>query len=265
MKTDPLNALKNAEWDKVSKMVATGLGFLYAVGYLVVSVHLSRYGISSLELFKLHYLVAGFWCVAPFSFYFLITSAMRGIVLSWANQSSKPLKRMSAKGTKAFLICVHVAFAVALVVTAVLGSPDNFRGMVKARGVLTAEILLLLFSIEFIWMFFTQPMQLAAAPIETQLLFSGSMAKLFAFFLFAPLLTYLGLFSTDIYPHIPFAWGGRLPSLGCVSVAGQHPFDRQLSGKGWHAASNSSVQTTASERAIVCCHFSNRWGAGNRV
>ncbi len=265
MKTDPLTALRNAEWDKVSKVVATGLGSLYAVGYLVVSVHLSRYGISSLELFKLHYLVAGFWCAAPLSCYFLITSAFQGIVLSWANQNPKPLKGMSARGVKAFLICGNVAFAIGLVVAFLSGWTANFRGTVKAHGVLIAEFLLLLFSIEFVWKFFTQPIQLAAAPTVTKWLFSGSVAKLFAFFIFAPLFTYLRLFSTDIYPYIPFAWGGRLPSLRCVSAAGQQPFDRQLFGKGWHATSNSSVRTTASERAIVCCHLSKRWGAGNRV
>ncbi len=219
MKTDPLTALRNAEWDKVSKVVATGLGSLYAVGYLVVSVHLSRYGISSLELFKLHYLVAGFWCAAPLSCYFLITSAFQGIVLSWANQNPKPLKGMSARGVKAFLICGNVAFAIGLVVAFLSGWTANFRGTVKAHGVLIAEFLLLLFSIEFVWKFFTQPIQLAAAPTVTKWLFSGSVAKLFAFFIFAPLFTYLRLFSTDIYPYIPFAWGGGSP----LSVVFQLP------------------------------------------
>jgi hypothetical protein len=51
--------------DSLSKYVAAAVGVLYLLGFLVVSAHLSRYGISSFSVLQLQYLIAGVWVLGP--------------------------------------------------------------------------------------------------------------------------------------------------------------------------------------------------------
>jgi hypothetical protein len=47
--------------ERIAKTVPLILAGLYLVGFLIVALHLGRYGVSSLDLVKLQYLAAGFW------------------------------------------------------------------------------------------------------------------------------------------------------------------------------------------------------------
>jgi hypothetical protein len=49
----------------IPKPLAIGLSVIYFFGFLVVTCHLTRYGVSSISLLKLQYLVAGVWLLAP--------------------------------------------------------------------------------------------------------------------------------------------------------------------------------------------------------
>lgn len=51
--------------ERVSKLVGFSAAFIYLAGFVVVSRYLSRYGVYSLSIFQLQYLVAGTWAVAP--------------------------------------------------------------------------------------------------------------------------------------------------------------------------------------------------------
>ena len=51
--------------ESISKMGAISFAAIYAIGYLVTSLHLSHYGIVSAELFKIQYVVTGVWAIIP--------------------------------------------------------------------------------------------------------------------------------------------------------------------------------------------------------
>ena len=53
------------ELERAAKALPLVLGVLYVLGFLVVGVYLVAFGASSLELLKVQYLAAGFWCVIP--------------------------------------------------------------------------------------------------------------------------------------------------------------------------------------------------------
>lgn len=58
-------AEKFAPTESLSKLFALCLGALYLVGFLVVAVHLSNYGISSFSMLQLQYLAGGVWVLGP--------------------------------------------------------------------------------------------------------------------------------------------------------------------------------------------------------
>jgi hypothetical protein len=51
----------NEQVERVAKTLPVALAGLYVVGFLIVALHLSGYGASSLDLIKIQYLTAGFW------------------------------------------------------------------------------------------------------------------------------------------------------------------------------------------------------------
>jgi uncharacterized membrane protein YecN with MAPEG domain len=55
-------------FDLGTKVISLSIALTYLVGFLVVAWHLSKYGVSSLSLLHLQYLVAGLWVVLPPSF-----------------------------------------------------------------------------------------------------------------------------------------------------------------------------------------------------
>ena len=74
---EPLTKMSNTELDNdkqlatfsltdwVPKLFGVTVASVYLVGFLVVVRYLSGYGVSSLEVFQLQYLVAGAWVVVP--------------------------------------------------------------------------------------------------------------------------------------------------------------------------------------------------------
>ncbi len=69
------------------KAILAILALYYGLGLLVVNIYLSRYGVHSLSLFRLHYILAGFWVMAP------IFVAMLGLSILLAGAYSIPTIR----------------------------------------------------------------------------------------------------------------------------------------------------------------------------
>src|SRR5260370_1352336 len=59
--------------DLGAKVISFSVALTYLIGFLVVAWHLSKYGVSSLSLVHLQYLVAGLWVVLPPGFVALLT------------------------------------------------------------------------------------------------------------------------------------------------------------------------------------------------
>jgi hypothetical protein len=59
-------------FDLGAKGISFAIALTYLIGFFVVAWHLSKYGVSSLSLVHLQYLVAGLWVVLPPSFVALV-------------------------------------------------------------------------------------------------------------------------------------------------------------------------------------------------
>lgn len=67
----------NVDLERAGKALPLAVAAIYLVGFLVVASHLAKYGTSSLELFKVQYLAAGFWCGFVFATYFGMLTGIR--------------------------------------------------------------------------------------------------------------------------------------------------------------------------------------------
>jgi len=52
--------------DSLFKIGAIITAITYALGYLIVTLHLSKYGVTTFEILRLQYIMAGFWFISPF-------------------------------------------------------------------------------------------------------------------------------------------------------------------------------------------------------
>lgn len=62
--------------ESISKSLAAVLAAIYFLGFLVVTRHLSQYGVSPLAILKLQYLTAGVWLIAALGWPCLILVAL---------------------------------------------------------------------------------------------------------------------------------------------------------------------------------------------
>lgn len=70
----------------VSKMVLGLIGLSYALGLLVMNLHLYKYGVYSLNLLRLNYVIAGFWALVPVIFWSVITFKVTWILLYYSKR-----------------------------------------------------------------------------------------------------------------------------------------------------------------------------------
>ena len=68
-----------SEPERYLKLFPLGLGTIYIVGFLVVALELAGYGTSPLELVKIQYLAAGFWCGLVVLTYYGLTTLFRSL------------------------------------------------------------------------------------------------------------------------------------------------------------------------------------------
>jgi hypothetical protein len=66
----------------IGKFTIGIVALCYALGLLVVNLYLSRYGVYSLSLFRLNYIMAGIWVLSPYFIAFLILSITLGFSYS---------------------------------------------------------------------------------------------------------------------------------------------------------------------------------------
>jgi hypothetical protein len=64
----------SANIEFLTKLAATFLGFVYLCGFLVVSIHLSEYGVYSIALLRGQYLAAGIMSLSPLCLTYFIAA-----------------------------------------------------------------------------------------------------------------------------------------------------------------------------------------------
>lgn len=69
-----------------SKMVLGLVGISYALGLLIMNLYLYQYGVYSLNLLRLNYVIAGFWALVPVIFWSFITFNVTWLLLYYSKK-----------------------------------------------------------------------------------------------------------------------------------------------------------------------------------
>ncbi len=204
-----------AEAERFLKLFPLGLGAIYLVGFLIVGLQLAGYGASPLELVKIQYLAAGFWCGLVVLVYYGLTTPFRSLY-------SEMLSSEAPKVTRSSLLPAIMASA-ATVALVIVGSAISMYFTRKIpwaffhREEGLADVWPFLNSIGLS----TVPLALFDILLRVYLSSDwkiGSPEKfkikkwLFIIFCFSglnvELVSYVRAFSKYAYPNIPFSLGG---------------------------------------------------------
>lgn len=202
--------------DWVPKFFGVTVTFVYLVGFLVVVCYLSRYGVSSLEVFQLQYLVAGAWVVVPIAALALMRMASDQFERHAFSQTSegKPVswrRRLAVSSVSG----IPVSFAWGVVI-----GFGGWAGLSIRTGVLSwIFYIALTFAGSLLWISWKAPGDLKHTWLHRRTVpFYGT--GLFVIFF-----AYVFFFAVKIYPLIPYSLGGGKP-LTVVLLLG----DKQIPG-----------------------------------
>ena len=99
-----ISRLKSAQetFELLSKIFVVAAAVLYITGFLVVSLHLARYGVHSFSILRAQYILAGAWFFAHILFFVPIVTVLRylipHVIEKYKNPSST--KKDEEKGGK---------------------------------------------------------------------------------------------------------------------------------------------------------------------
>jgi hypothetical protein len=195
--------------DLGAKVISLSIALTYLIGFLVVAWHLSKYGVSSLSLLHLQYLVAGLWVVLPPGFVALLmlTKELPTIHLD----RSAPKLPWYGK----FAINLITTFPA----TIVFGLFIGFLITNLSTAKLFLAVFLLVVCGLVISLFISS---LSIPPGTTARLLSRNLAPFYGGFALTIAGFYIWLFAVNIYPAIPHEWGGGKP-LDVIFLAGDKP------------------------------------------
>jgi hypothetical protein len=199
--------------DSLSKFAAVAIGVLYLVGFLVVSAHLSRYGVSSFSVLQLQYLVAGSWVLAPpiviISFYRSESFKERAAPIHSGKTHWPRFLFASAIGTIPFTIFFGL-------LTKIPGVWANFTWGMGFR------LFLFYFAVWICGSFLLASWRVQTEK-ETWLVNRRHAFPFYLTMLISIVLGYVFWFSARIYPLIPFSLGGGRP-LKIAFIVGEKKF-----------------------------------------
>jgi hypothetical protein len=192
-----------------AKVVSLSIGFTYFIGFLVVAWYLSRYGVSSLSLLHLQYLVAGLWVVLPPSFVALLmlTKELPTIHLD------RRVPKIPLLGR--FAVNLFTTLPAGIVFTLFVGFLIVHLTTFKALVVLFLLVVIGLSISLFI-------SSVRLPPGTTGRLISRNLSPFYGGIAATAVGFYVWLFAANIYPAIPYEWGGGKP-LNVIFLEGDKP------------------------------------------
>jgi hypothetical protein len=213
---DNIESTISKNFEFLTKVGAASLAFLYLCGFLVVSVHLSSYGVYSIALLRAQYLAAGVLSLGPLCLTFLIFARIHtslegfpSILLSGAEPSGKRhIFRLAFallwEAITIFALCSFMIDGFASVF--VPNVRDILLSYWRIFAWITVQSMLFIFFFMRTWQVArSRNMHDSQGNRKTfQLAFLGAGSVLF-FFL------YLSSFARRLYSDIPFAIGGGKP------------------------------------------------------
>ncbi len=204
------------EW--FSKVAGVTLGFTYLVGFLVVTRHLSAYGISSFSILHLQYLVAGFWVIAPllvFAFTHQASQwfAERALTLQ-SGETTIPLRRRMIAPTVASLPGTLLLTVFAILLSDLLST--------ELKGTTLIGVWLFYLALSCSTYFMLMSWNGRRTPPWTKSWWMGNIqaTSYYAALLISIFLLYVLFFAGRIYPLIPYSLGGGRP-LTVVFLIGE--------------------------------------------
>ena len=200
--TDPRLANAPSVIESSAKLFVVALGLLYFLGFLVVSSHLGRYGVSCSSVLQLQYLIAGIWALAPPVLLASLAFAQRRF-----DEGTTP----EVKGEfnwRRFAISTATSFVPSsLFFILLLLIPHVKQTMTWGTlGRLYLFFLAMVYCAQFYWM-----SRRADARRETWWMNRRHAAPIYLASLLMIVLYYTLWFSVRIYPMIPFTFGGGKP------------------------------------------------------
>lgn len=196
--------------DSLSKCVAAAVGVLYLLGFLVVSAHLSRYGVSSFSVLQLQYLIAGGWVLAPPVALFSITDSARKLQ---AIAIPNPPGKFNWRG---FLFSFSLPIIPYVLFWGIVVSIPGFLSEITLGMAIRLGLFYLGMgnSAGFLWVSWRVKRE------NENWLVNRQTVHFYLTLLLTLLLAFVLWFGARIYPLIPFSLGGGRP-LTVAFIAGE--------------------------------------------
>jgi hypothetical protein len=196
------------------KLIPAGLGAIYLVGFVVVALNLAGYGASPLDLIKIQYLAAGFWCGLVCLVYLGVRTFLRSIF-------SEMFLIMMPKATWGRSIASILA-PIMTVVMLVLNATSLYvvrripwAPLHREGGVADSTSFPHLIGPSIVCLAFVDIMLQLCLWLREKPRQLGKVRVFYWFLLFASVASlavgfssYLQSFARDVYSHISFSFGG---------------------------------------------------------
>jgi hypothetical protein len=195
--------------DLGAKVISFSIALTYLIGFFVVAWHLSKYGVSSLSLLHLQYLVAGLWVVLPPVFVALLTLTKDLPTIHLERRVPKLpwYGRFGVNLVTAFP--ANIVFGLFVGFLIVNLPPKKVFFVVFLLGAAGLTISLFVSSLRI-------------PPGTTGRLMSRNLASFYGGVAVTTVGFYIWLFAVNIYPAIPYEWGGGKP-LDVIFLEGDKP------------------------------------------
>jgi hypothetical protein len=211
----------NELMERIAKTVPLVLAGLYVMGFLIVALHLGRYGVSSLDLVKLQYLAAGFWFGCVFVVFYGITLPLTVHISEFISQRARSAfwRRSEVGALVGSVVAGPGMVAILTLLTRVIpwlvrtfGSSDAIERNQQVAEDFNSVRFLLLSVIAFdillrVWLYLrAKARESSRGEYNARYFWRLSTPFPVLAFLFCAL-----LFVRDVYPNISFALGGGQP------------------------------------------------------
>jgi hypothetical protein len=195
--------------DPIAKAIGLIAAILYLCGFAIVAGHLSRYGVSSFTVIQLQYLIAGSWALVPPIAVILVQQARNEFGFGTSPEVTGKFN------WRRFLILMTlggIPFGLLIVLVFASGVPSQMSSLLKAKYFLF--FMAIDFTLTLCWTSWRIPKEKEGA------FFNRGTTLFYLSLLLCIVGLYVSWFSKNIYPLIPYSFGGGRP-LTVVFIPGE--------------------------------------------
>jgi len=199
--------------DPIAKAIGLVAGLLYLCGFVIVAGHLSRYGVSGFSVIQLQYLIAGSWALLPLVAGMLVQEARAKFD---HRTSPEVIGKFNWRRFWISTVLSGLPFTWLMVLLVASGVPLQMRWW---SGVKYYLFYLALYFLTWVsWNSWKTPEQ--NNNNKKNVFFHRDTSSFYLSLLLVVVCWFTVWFSKNIYPLIPYSWGGGKP-LTVVFVLGE--------------------------------------------